>query len=844
MRWTIDLPDKELMHRKTLHRLILVLAGLSVGVVACGDSSHGGGVCAAGLKAGQLVITELMPDPARADTDGIEWFELHNPGPDALPLTEVGLEVSKVDGSSAKGHRILTEDITIEPGAYLTFGRIAGEFRPEYINYGYGADLTMGNTAGKIRVVCGAVIVDEVFYEDLKDGVSRQLGARAALDAEANDDPSNWCGGSEPYGEEFGTPRAANSECPLPQPECGQCYEGYALRDSMPPRKDQLVINEFMPNASSAPESVGEWFEIYVADGPVDLNCLQFGGNTTKFLADPGDAEVLLAPTCQTVTAGDYVLFGDIDKWPDADHDLGFTIVDSKSSSNPNPGIYLAYNNDILDEIHYIKTTDGVAWSLDPDLAAPADNDDPAAFCLAVDPFIAGELGTPGAENPQCPTSCPAGNCLDGDTCRAINYLAPGDLLITEVFPDPGAMSPDGEWFEFIVAADADLNGLTFGKTLESPYVTVPAGTCRPIAAGTAVLVAATDDSTMNGELPPPDIVDTHIALTNTDSSLVIGVATADGTPVLLDQAAWAGTSDGKAHQLALELISAGPFDDAINDDPAAWCDANATFGVGDFGTPGATNTSCKAPDPMCLDGNGPRLIKFPDVGDLLISEVHPDPSALLAQNPDSGEPQGEWFELYVAADVDLNGLELGSPALKYTVPIGDTEPCVHVFKGSFAAFARRGDVVDPPVLVADPLDNGGLPTPTVQYDSLGLSNSGGTLTISLAGSELDSTVFAKPKPGKAQQLGSNSGCFLPDAPLDPACNDDPGLWCPATLVYGLGDYGTPEAVNGLCIPTPGPGECFDAGLMMNRPIVAPVMGDLVITEYLANPSGTETNMV
>lgn len=835
------------MQRSTFRLLVLPLA-LAAPLLAPGCGDDGAGSCPAGVAVGELVISEIQVDPEGADDEGVEWFELYNASDRSIKLTGLGLEYSKVDGSEAKGHRISEGPLEIGPGEYRTFGRIADDLKPAYIDYGFGADLQMGNSEGKLRVVCGSTVVDETNYEDIVEGQTHSLDGKVGPpDAEINDDPARWCAAADAEAyipEEFGTPGAANGECPLPMPAgCGQCYEGEQLRDAIAPRPGQLVINEFMPNASSAAESVGEWFELYVADGPVDLNCLQFGGNTTKFATDVEDAETVNAPECLTVEAGTHLIFGDKEKWPEADYEIGFTLVDSVTTSNPDPGIYVAYEGAILDEIHYTKATDGVAWSLDPDFADPADNDDPAAFCLAVDPFIAGELGTPGAENPQCPESCPTDSCIEGDACRAIRFLTAGDALITEVFPDPGAMSPDGEWFEFIVGADADLNGLVVGKTLGTTSIITDA-TCVPVSAGDTILVAATADESMNGGITP-DLVHDKLSLTNSGSSLMIGTIASDGTPAVLDEVFWTTTHDARSHQLAAELVPAAPFDPTVNDAPEAWCDANVMFGVGDFGTPDADNTSCEGPppgDPMCLDGDTPRPIVFAKPGDLLITEIHADPKSLLEQNPASGEPQGEWFEIWAAAAVDLNGLELGSPALKYTIPSGETEPCVSVGKGSLAVLARRGAPTDPPTLPADPLDNGGLPTIVAAYDGLSLSNSGGTVSIGVAGVEIDSVTFGKPAPGKAQQLGANAGCLLADPPLDPACNDGAMMWCAATEVYGLGDFGSPAADNGLCIAAPAQGECFDTDLQMNRPIVAPVPGDLIITEFLANPSGTETD--
>jgi hypothetical protein len=58
----------------------------------------------------------------------------------------------------------------------MTFGKVTEETVPEHIDYGYGADLSMGNTNGKLRVVCGDTVIDEALYEDLKRRLQPQLG--------------------------------------------------------------------------------------------------------------------------------------------------------------------------------------------------------------------------------------------------------------------------------------------------------------------------------------------------------------------------------------------------------------------------------------------------------------------------------------------------------------------------------------------------------------------------------------------------------------------------------------------------------------------------------------------
>lgn len=826
------------MHRLSLRRLALPLALAAPLLGGCGDD--GGNTCPAGLTPGQLVITELLADPEGSDADGVEWFEIYNAGNTPVSLQGVGLEVSKLDGSDGEGHRV-QDAVTIAPGAYMTFGRVDDALKPSHIDYGFGTDLTFSNETGRVRVVCGSVVVDETDYEAIESGYARSLdGKYDPPDADANDDPAAWClaADADAYSEtEFGTPGAANPVCPLPQPACGQCYDNGELRDVVAPTPGQLVITEVMANARTA-DAIGEWFEVQVADGPVDLNCLQYGVNTTLFATgDEAAFKTLVFPECRTAEAGEILLWTK-EAWDGADFELDFTsLVDSPSESNPNPGVFLAYGGEILDEVHYPKPDDGVAWSLDPDLLSDTANDDPTSWCDAVTALNDGSFGTPGEENPQCPQASVPGQCLEGETLRDIRYFQPGELLITEVFPDPGPMVADAtmaEWFELFAGADADLNGLTFGKDLETLTVTIDVEACRPVSAGSYVLIAASDDAAMNGMLPAPDYVDDGFALTNDNSTLLVAVEDRrEMTTTPLDSVAWATTDDGVATQLPLSLLPQGaPFDTTVNDDPAMWCDALTPFGVGDLGTPKAENTACDGPPAgdTCLDPDTMEMrdIVHPAAGDLLITEFMANPNAV----PDA---DGEWFELVAAADFDLNGLEIGKlpPAVNETLAAVD---CLEVKAGDRVLLAQRGTPAAPPD-PADPEGNGGLPAPDWQFDSYSLTNSASGIFVGVAGTVLDEISYAGTVAGTATQLTATCEAA---APLDPACNDDPASWCPAETPYGLGDLGTPQAANIACPVPLGPGECFDTGTQMNRLAVAPQPGDIVITEFLANPSGTE----
>ena len=71
------------------------------------------------FSVGDLLISEIMVDPAAiTDTRG-EWFELYNPGLDPINLR--GLELGD-DGSNR--HRF-DSDLLILPGEFLTLARSA-----------------------------------------------------------------------------------------------------------------------------------------------------------------------------------------------------------------------------------------------------------------------------------------------------------------------------------------------------------------------------------------------------------------------------------------------------------------------------------------------------------------------------------------------------------------------------------------------------------------------------------------------------------------------------------------------------------------------------------------------
>ena len=64
----------------------------------CNGGGGGGDKCESGLMAGDLVITEIMANPAGRDEGG-EWFELYNPSASGVDLTGVKIEAARADGT-------------------------------------------------------------------------------------------------------------------------------------------------------------------------------------------------------------------------------------------------------------------------------------------------------------------------------------------------------------------------------------------------------------------------------------------------------------------------------------------------------------------------------------------------------------------------------------------------------------------------------------------------------------------------------------------------------------------------------------------------------------------------
>lgn len=206
-----------------------VCDGADLGGATCPSGTTGTVTCAADCAAvdergcmadvrpavGQVVITELMPDPAALGDAMGEWFEVTNVG-----ATTVQLRNCRFVDTAGPGFAIATS-LLLAPGEIATFAASGSPgFSPTYV-YASSA-LALNNGTDGLRLECDAVVIDAVSYTaawPYASGVAAQLDP-STTDASANDVASAWCEATAAYAVDLGTPGAANASCGAAVEDC------------------------------------------------------------------------------------------------------------------------------------------------------------------------------------------------------------------------------------------------------------------------------------------------------------------------------------------------------------------------------------------------------------------------------------------------------------------------------------------------------------------------------------------------------------------------------------------------------------------------------------------------
>lgn len=165
---------------------------------------------------GDLLITEIMYNPAAlSDTEG-EWFELYNNSDHAINLQNLIL------GRDDLNRHTIADALQLLPGTYLVFER-ADTATAATNNYIYGSDLLLPNTGAVLAIYNQGTETDPgalIFSVDY-GGASFPDGSGASISL----DPdllnaadavlgTSWCIASSTYDTgDLGTPGAANDAC-------------------------------------------------------------------------------------------------------------------------------------------------------------------------------------------------------------------------------------------------------------------------------------------------------------------------------------------------------------------------------------------------------------------------------------------------------------------------------------------------------------------------------------------------------------------------------------------------------------------------------------------------------
>ena len=169
------------------------------------------------LSAGDLIVSEVMQNPAAVTDSYGEWFEVYNTTAIDITICESWL-FEDDDGDSFS----LAGGYTVEvlAGDYAVLGRydstsVNGGVT---VDYAYATGMQLANGSDELVLVHDGSEVDRIEWDDGAtfpdpNGKSMTLDP-TLLDATSNDDGGNWCSATSTYGDgDEGTPGSRNDGC-------------------------------------------------------------------------------------------------------------------------------------------------------------------------------------------------------------------------------------------------------------------------------------------------------------------------------------------------------------------------------------------------------------------------------------------------------------------------------------------------------------------------------------------------------------------------------------------------------------------------------------------------------
>ncbi|MBW2452968.1 MAG: lamin tail domain-containing protein [Deltaproteobacteria bacterium] len=185
----------------------------------CGANCGGGGGGGGGAPLpGDLVISEIMNNPAVVSDSVGEWFEIYNDT--NLPIDLTGL-VIRHHATDPQSVHTIAQSVVVAPGGYAVLGNNANASTNGNVtvDYQYPYAVNLGNTADYLAIETGnAQVIDETSWDQASgldpNGKSRNLNPQY-LTAYENDTDLNFCEATSVIsgGSDLGSPGISNDNC-------------------------------------------------------------------------------------------------------------------------------------------------------------------------------------------------------------------------------------------------------------------------------------------------------------------------------------------------------------------------------------------------------------------------------------------------------------------------------------------------------------------------------------------------------------------------------------------------------------------------------------------------------
>ncbi len=168
-------------------------------------------------EAGELVLAELMIDPAAvADAHG-EWIEIVSVASDPLDWTGLELADDGVDLTVALGSGVVAPGgrfVVCADGDAAANGGVSCD--GTWLYHAFGGGLALANTGDELEIRLGGAVLDRVTWSAGFAEVGAATGLEpSAENAADNDEATRWCAAVAALpGGDSGTPGEPNRPCP------------------------------------------------------------------------------------------------------------------------------------------------------------------------------------------------------------------------------------------------------------------------------------------------------------------------------------------------------------------------------------------------------------------------------------------------------------------------------------------------------------------------------------------------------------------------------------------------------------------------------------------------------